>query len=124
MFMFWIINKQVRHGMLADVVLLFILWFLWNNGNNYKHNGMRANTTRIIKRTHYLAKSLLKTGILLHDGRKRVTYHVSITWMKPNDRLSKLNTDGGLKDCGLALAKMGPARPRHGSVRHEELEHY
>ncbi|KAL2476703.1 Uncharacterized protein Adt_37439 [Abeliophyllum distichum] len=59
------------------------------------------NATRIIKRTHHLVESLLKAGII-HADRKRVTYPVAVTWKKPKDRWSKLNTDGALKGCGLA----------------------
>ncbi|KAL2512648.1 putative ribonuclease h protein [Abeliophyllum distichum] len=60
------------------------------------------NATRTIKRTHYLVESLLKARILIHAEKKTVTYQVAVTWMKPKDRLSKLNTDGELKSCDLA----------------------
>ncbi|KAL2532756.1 RNase H domain-containing protein [Abeliophyllum distichum] len=103
MFMMWITNKQARPGTLIAAVPLFILWFLWNDINNSKHNGVRMKAIRIIKRTHYLVESLMKAGILIHAVRKRVTYLVVVTWMKPKDRWSKLNTDGALKGCGLAI---------------------
>ncbi|KAL2465180.1 putative ribonuclease h protein [Abeliophyllum distichum] len=60
------------------------------------------NATRIIKRTHHLVESLLKVGII-HADTKRVIYPVAVTWGRPKDRWSKLNTDGALKGCGLAI---------------------
>ncbi|KAL2492100.1 DUF4283 domain-containing protein [Abeliophyllum distichum] len=72
-----------------------------HTGNNSKHNGVRMNATRIIKRTHHLVESIIKAGII-HADKKRVTHPVAVTWKKPKDRWSKLNIDGALKDCGLA----------------------
>ncbi|KAL2513189.1 RNase H domain-containing protein [Abeliophyllum distichum] len=122
MFMMWITSKQARLGTLIVVVPLFILWFLWNDINNSKHNGVRMNSTRIIERTHYLVESLLKAAII-HADKKRVTYHVAVTWRKPKDEWSKLNTDGALKGCGLT-AGGGVIRNKLGDITWDFYDFY
>ncbi|KAL2470879.1 RNase H domain-containing protein [Abeliophyllum distichum] len=66
--------------------------------------------------------SLLKAGSI-HNDKKMVTYPVAITWRKPKDGWSKLNTDGALKGCGLA-AEGGVIRNKLGNIKWNYYDFY
>ncbi|KAL2526791.1 Ribonuclease H-like superfamily protein [Abeliophyllum distichum] len=120
-FMIWITNKHARPGSLFAVVPLLIFWFLWNGRNNSKYNEVKLKATRIIKKIHYMLESLLKAGILTQATRK-LPSPVAVTLRKPKEGWIKLNTDGALKDYGLAAG--GVTRNHLGEVSWGFYEYY
>ncbi|KAL2465233.1 Uncharacterized protein Adt_41084 [Abeliophyllum distichum] len=60
-------------------------------------------------------ESLLKARILIHAVRKRLSFPVAVTWRKPKEGCSKVNTYGTLKECGM-VAGGGVIRNYLGNV--------
>ncbi|KAL2480210.1 RNase H domain-containing protein [Abeliophyllum distichum] len=118
----WISNRHAKPGSLIATVPLLILWFLWDGRNNSKYKDEKLTATRIIKRINYMMESLLKAGVLIQATRK-LSVPVAVTWRKPKEGWIKLNTDGALKECGLA-AGGGVIRNHFGDVSWGFYDYY
>ncbi|KAL2505586.1 RNase H domain-containing protein [Abeliophyllum distichum] len=71
-----------------------------------------------------MLESLLKDGVLTQATRK-LPFPVAVTWRKPRDGWIKLNTDGALKDCGLAAGGgVGVTRNHLGDVSWGFYDYY
>lgn len=117
--------KDVNH--IRSMLPFMIIWFLWKERYECKHNGRKFSSQRVIQRLLFhinAAKHLVWKGDSIAAKVLGVVYNPKppntgihkIVWIKPAHRWKKLNSDGASKGNPGPAGMGGIIRDAEGSV--------